>query len=334
MSISVEHATPADAQAVEGLLDAAATWHQESGIDQWSPGRFGEEVREVAVAGDLYVARHDAGIVGCFMLEAACPPWLEPWLVERDRSPSEAMYLGRLAVARELSGQGVGIELLDEARELAATAGSSFLRLNCPAENERLRRYYLDAGFEDIGEAELVGPDRQDWTCAIFEAALPRIDTEVEGLRLVGLAPAQVDDYYRLVDRNRTHLTRHGDYEDLGTATRESILNDLQDNPDSAARFGIRLKGTLIGRVDLIPRDPRNYVLGYWLDQAQTGNGFATASCRALIDDARRGPAITIWAGVTKGNERSAMVLDRLRFEGVEDMGTYTRYRLDPGASL
>jgi ribosomal-protein-serine acetyltransferase len=116
----------------------------------------------------------------------------------------------------------------------------------------------------------------------------------------------------------------------LGTATRESVLADLQDDPDGAARFGIRFKGTLIGRVDLVPRDPGNYVLGYWLDQTQTGNGFATAACRALINDTRGTRAISIWAGVTKGNERSAKVLGHLGFEAVEDMGTYTRYRLGP----
>lgn len=334
MSISVDQAARKDAQVVEDLLDAAATWHQASGIDQWSPGRFREEVREVAAAGDLCVARHDAEVVGCFMLEAVCPPWLEPWLAERGRLPSEAMYLGRLAVARELSGQGVGIELLAEARELASAAGFAFLRLNCPAENERLRRYYVEAGFEDIGDAELLGPEKQEWTCTIFEASLPRIDTEVEGLRLVELGAGQFDEYYRLVDRNRTHLTRHGDYEDLGTATYESVLSDLRDDPDNAARFGIRLNGTLIGRVDLVPRDPGNYVLGYWLDQAQTGNGFATASCRALIDHARGSRAITIWTGVTKGNEGSARVLDRLGFGAVEDMGAYTRYRLGPADRL
>jgi ribosomal-protein-serine acetyltransferase len=180
----------------------------------------------------------------------------------------------------------------------------------------------------------VLGPENQDWTCIVFEAALPRIDTDVEGLRLVQLGIGQVDEYYRLVDRNRAHLTRRGDYEDLGTATRESVLADLQDNPDRAARFGIRLKGALIGRIDLVPRYPGNHVLGYWIDQAQTGNGFATAACRALIDDVRGTRAIAmIWAGVTKGNERSAKVLDRLGFEAVEDMGAYTRYRLGPVGS-
>jgi RimJ/RimL family protein N-acetyltransferase/predicted GNAT superfamily acetyltransferase len=328
IAMTISRASDGDVASVVTLLDEAAAWQEDRGIDMWRPGTFDAEVREVANAGDLYVARREGGIVGCFMLEAACPAWMATWLIEHNHEPAEAMYLGRLAVAREASGRGVGIELLAEARATATTAGSAFLRLNCPVENGRLRRYYVEAGFDDLGHAELVGPRDQDWTCIVFEASLPRIDTETRGLRLVALSSAQLDEYYGLVDRNRDHVTRFGDYLDLGEATRESVLGDLQTNPDGARRFGIRLSGRLIGRIDLIPREPRNYVLGYWLDETQTGNGFATMACRALIDDARRSGAITIWAGVTKGNDRSAMVLQRLGFEGVQDMGKYTRYRL------
>jgi ribosomal-protein-serine acetyltransferase len=330
METSVSRADADDVGSVVRLLDEAAEWQQDQGIDMWRTGTFEAEVREAVTEGDLYVAQRDGEVIGCFMLEDACPEWMATWLTDHERSPAEAMYLGRLAVARAVSGHGLGIELLADARELATRAGFAFLRLNCPAGNERLRRYYLDAGFEDLAQVEVLGPENQDWTCTIFEASLPRIDTEVKGLRLVSLGPGQVDEYYQLVDRNREHVTRHGDYEELGTATRESVLADLQDDPDGAARFGIRFKGTLIGRVDLVPRDPGNYVLGYWLDQTQTGNGFATAACRALINDTRGTRAISIWAGVTKGNERSAKVLGHLGFEAVEDMGTYTRYRLGP----
>jgi protein-tyrosine phosphatase len=91
------------------------------------------------------------------------------------------MYLGRVAVTRELSGRGLGLELLDSARRITAEAGFSFLRLNCPAENERLRRYYFDAGFDDLGEAELRGPSGERWTCSILEARLPRTATDMEG---------------------------------------------------------------------------------------------------------------------------------------------------------
>jgi RimJ/RimL family protein N-acetyltransferase len=330
---AIDRATPQDARTVENLLDSVASWMEQEGIDQWTPGRFGKEVREVIDNGDLYVTRQDGSIIGCFMLETACPDWMAPWLTERSYSPSEALYLGRLAVDRNNAGRRLGFQLLRSARQLATDGGFAFLRLNCPSENHRLRRYYLDAGFGVLGEAALAGPAGEDWTCTLFEASLPHIDTNVPHLRLLALGPGQIDEYAELVSRNRTHLTRYGDYHELADSTRESLLADLQNNPDAAARYGIRLNGRLIGRVDLIPRDDGNFVLGYWLDKAHTGHGFASTACRALIGDARLHGAAAIWAGVTKGNQSSVSLLERLGFECVQDMGSYSRYRLNVGGA-
>ena len=99
MAMTLSRATGADVGSVVRLLDEAAAWQQDHGIDMWRPGTFGTEVREVADAGDLYIARRDGDVVGCFMLEAACPAWMATWLIEHDHAPAEAMYLGRLAVA-------------------------------------------------------------------------------------------------------------------------------------------------------------------------------------------------------------------------------------------
>ena len=169
----VVRALDPDAPVVEALLDAAAEWQLNRGISQWRPGQFGDEVRSVIAAGDLYVSRGDGGIVGCFILETDCPDWMAHWLIERGRTPADAMYLGRLAVARELSGRGLGAGLLRSAKKIAAESGFGFLRLNCPAENERLRRFYVDAGFADLGDAELRGPAGEHWVCSVFESALP-----------------------------------------------------------------------------------------------------------------------------------------------------------------
>ncbi len=115
------------------------------------------------------MGRDDDTIIGCFTLEADCPDWLAAWLLDHDRSPADAMYLGRLAVARHASKRGLGMELLGSASALAAAAGFAHVRLNCPAENERLRRYYLAAGFSRLGEAGLQGPNGEDWVCSVFE---------------------------------------------------------------------------------------------------------------------------------------------------------------------
>jgi ribosomal protein S18 acetylase RimI-like enzyme len=61
-----------------------------------------------------------------------------------------AAHLGRLTVAREASGKGIDAELLIEASRLAAERGFAYVRLDCPAENVGLRRYYVEAGYSYI----------------------------------------------------------------------------------------------------------------------------------------------------------------------------------------
>jgi ribosomal-protein-serine acetyltransferase len=159
-----------------------------------------------------------------------------------------------------------------------------------------------------------------------------RLETEFERL---ALRPLDVDDlpqYAALVSRNREHLTSHGDYEDLVRSSREQMEDELRSA--SVGRFGVWLDRELIGRVDVIPQDGSNAVLGYWLDRGRLGSGFATAACRAVLAYGETELHITdVWAGVTHGNERSVALLERLGFEAVKDMGTYTRFHraLDTG---
>jgi RimJ/RimL family protein N-acetyltransferase len=153
------------------------------------------------------------------------------------------------------------------------------------------------------------------------------LPTAMPDLRLIELLPDAAAAYYALVDRNRCHLTQHGDYLDLGEATPESVTEDLLDPENRNVRFGIWLGELLIGRVDLNPRTTEDFVLGYWLGGEFTGNGYATTACAALITYGQEAlGARTIWAGVTKGNVQSEAVLHRLGFQEVSDQGTYTRF--------
>ena len=151
------------------------------------------------------------------------------------------------------------------------------------------------------------------------------LDTDMDGLTL---RPLDVDDlpqFAALVSRNGEHLTSHGDYRDLVRSTPEEMETELRTS--RVGRFGVWLDETLIGRVDLIPQDGPNAVLGYWLDRDRLGSGFATAACRALLAYGETEMRITdVWVGVTHGNERSVAVLVRLGFEPVQDMGAYTRF--------
>jgi RimJ/RimL family protein N-acetyltransferase len=159
------------------------------------------------------------------------------------------------------------------------------------------------------------------------EAELP---TRIPELVLRRLSEEDAQDYYALIDRNRDHLTSHGDYQEMREATQRSVADGLAE-PTDQFHFGIWLAHMLVGRVDLVPRERGNFVVGYWLDQEHTGHGFATAACEALIEYGESALGATdVWAGVTKGNSASEKVLERLGFERVADIVTYTRFRRSP----
>jgi RimJ/RimL family protein N-acetyltransferase len=101
------------------------------------------------------------------------------------------------------------------------------------------------------------------------------IDTDLPNLRLIALSPDDAEAFYDLIDRNRTHLTQHGDWTDLGDATSESVPVSLSNLDDRNAQFGIWLDRRLIGRADLNARAPGNFVLSYWLGREFTGKGDA-----------------------------------------------------------
>jgi protein-tyrosine phosphatase len=69
--------------------------------------------------------------------------------------PVKALYLHSLAVIRPSAAQGVAGQLLSSALEIATNAGVDELRLDCWAGNERLKRYYVGAGFDPRGEIEV-----------------------------------------------------------------------------------------------------------------------------------------------------------------------------------
>jgi RimJ/RimL family protein N-acetyltransferase len=154
-----------------------------------------------------------------------------------------------------------------------------------------------------------------------------RVATAVPGLELSELLPADAVEYHQLISRNSEHLS--ADYAEEAAATLDAVRNYFLHPPDRNLRMGIRLHTRLIGRVDLNPVAPPRYAIGYWLDAASCGRGYATAACTALIAHARvRLGATDIYAGVRYGNDRSVALLARLRFTELARLATYTRFHL------
>lgn len=58
-------------------------------------------------------------------------------------------------IDRDHAPRGLGRLLLSAAEKRIVAAGRSVARLDCAAHNLRLRRYYLDSGYREVGHQPL-----------------------------------------------------------------------------------------------------------------------------------------------------------------------------------
>lgn len=137
------------------LLEDVAGWLDSRGIRQWRPGTF-------RISADFYaasIARQEvhlafdgddlAGTLRVLLHE----PIVWPEIVGDD-----GVYVYNLAVTRAYAGRGLGRRLLDWTGERAAALGRTRVRLDCMTDNQFLRDYYSEAGFEEHGEIEATFP--------------------------------------------------------------------------------------------------------------------------------------------------------------------------------
>jgi ribosomal protein S18 acetylase RimI-like enzyme len=82
--------------------------------------------------------------------------WTDPEIWGEQGDDGLAGYIHGLAVRRAASGKNLGGDLLNLALKLTTEKPRPFLRLDCIATNERLCRYYRDAGFEPVRINEVI----------------------------------------------------------------------------------------------------------------------------------------------------------------------------------
>jgi len=144
--VNPERARPQEADSVYNLLDDAAVWLSARGIEQWKPGELPRSVvRDGIARGEVFVVRAENTLVATLQLQESDT---ETW----GPDAGDALYVHRLCVAQSHAGQELGRRLLDWAGTTARARGRRWLRLDCVASNDRLRRYYASAGFTERGE--------------------------------------------------------------------------------------------------------------------------------------------------------------------------------------
>jgi 8-oxo-dGTP diphosphatase len=169
----LERAAPSDIDPFVDLLEGAAQWMDARGIVQWRPGSMRPQRRAFVAAqaaGDIYVVRGGGRVIGGVVLRA------EPDPIWADSPEPSALYLGKLVVARERVGGGLGERIVAECERIARERRIAWLRLDCVASNESLARYYQRLGYYPRGTVN--GLLRHDKRIApIADVAVGSLDT-------------------------------------------------------------------------------------------------------------------------------------------------------------
>lgn len=153
-----------DIDTVLEILDQATSWLLKKGITTvWVPGGFSREnFLDQISKGEVYLGMVAECPVGTFILQ-----WSDPFFW--GEQPPVAGYVHKLAVRPEYSGQGIGLAMLGWAENRARLAGKTLLRLNCMADDRKIRDYYERAGFAHRGD--VVKPKA---TASLYEKTLER----------------------------------------------------------------------------------------------------------------------------------------------------------------
>ena len=136
-----------DVDDVVEVLDEVATWMSGRGIAQWPPRFAANWVWSAVEAGETWLVVVDNHTAATITLSWEDPLW--------DLETSAAGQVHGIAV-RRFAG-GLGVTLLDWVQDEALRRGRPLLRLDCVADNQRLRAYYQAARFLHRGDVEVRG---------------------------------------------------------------------------------------------------------------------------------------------------------------------------------
>jgi hypothetical protein len=127
-AVSFAVASPGQLPDVLAVLNEAAAWLRERGVEQW-PARFEPPWVEGAVRrGETWLAVAGGTAAGTVTLDLADPVWGAV-------PAADALYVHRMAVRR--AAAGLGAVILDWAAGVARGQGRAALRLDCVASRPR-----------------------------------------------------------------------------------------------------------------------------------------------------------------------------------------------------
>ncbi|HEY8287023.1 MAG TPA: GNAT family N-acetyltransferase [Chloroflexota bacterium] len=137
-AITIRLATPDEAGAILALTQAAFAVHEALDPPSSVFDETEADVREAMAEGDILVAERGGVLAGAARV--------------RPLPEQEALYCGRLAVAPNLHGGGIGSALTDAVERLAAEQGYPAVVLGARIQLEQNIRFFTKRGYVLTGE--------------------------------------------------------------------------------------------------------------------------------------------------------------------------------------
>ena len=152
----IRRAEMRDVGDIFDLIIERIEWMNKVGIRQWNTDgyldAFPREYYEKNI-GSFYIAEQDGKIVGAVALYESDERWPDG---------ERAIYVHHLVT--DLTARGAGRELLAFAEKEAMRRGMTKIRLDSEKGNEKLAKYYADAGYTELDEfceGEYIGIRRE-----------------------------------------------------------------------------------------------------------------------------------------------------------------------------
>jgi GNAT superfamily N-acetyltransferase len=155
---TIRLATGDDLDEVLALLNQAASWLHSRGLDQW-PGGFGaDRIAPLLDRGEVYLLHEDTAAIATVTVSRRGDTdfWTPAELAE------PALYIAKLAVARDHAGNQLGELILRWTVDLAARQHLTWARLDAWRTNHQLHSWYRRIGWQQVRTVPL--PHRNSGT--------------------------------------------------------------------------------------------------------------------------------------------------------------------------
>ncbi|MES2616292.1 MAG: GNAT family N-acetyltransferase [Bacteroidota bacterium] len=139
-----------DMDTIFYLFDEAINYQKKKGYELWP------QFSRAMILNEINNKQHWKIMEGNRIVAVLSVLYNDPviWGVERDAEP--AVYLHRIAINPEDKGKGMMKFIKHWAENHARAIGKKYLRMDTWGNNINLRQYYIDCGFEYIGQQQLV----------------------------------------------------------------------------------------------------------------------------------------------------------------------------------